>query len=351
MLPVSQRWARFVCVVLLAAAGCKPPVEARFPASEQVKKLEEKLQQDIHKAIDEHCGTPSAPKMLGEKDGHTRLLNAQALYLKHCEQCHGFAGDGQGPAAKYLYPKPRDYRKGIFKFTSTSYGSRPRRVDLDRTLEKGIPGTSMPAFRLLPKAERELLVDYVLMLSLRGELEAALAYEAEAEDAVDPEIIPESIEGILGRWKQAELDEVHPLTPVPPVITAEMVHAGRAAFLSRGCSKCHGEDGRGQTRDNIGKDTWGNVTKAADLTSGLLHGGHEPLDVYRRINSGINGTPMPGFRALLQQEPDTLWNLAAYVLYVSNQRRSKVMPAPGVFSKTTPEAGTAVPADASQPAE
>ena len=48
---------------------------------------------------------------------------------------------------------------------------RPRRDDLIRTLSKGIDGTSMPAFGLLPLKEIEQLASYVVHLSIRGEVE------------------------------------------------------------------------------------------------------------------------------------------------------------------------------------
>ncbi len=49
-----------------------------------------------------------------------------ALYRRHCLHCHGVSGAGDGPTAPFLYPRPRDYRKGLFKFTSTpSAPSRP----------------------------------------------------------------------------------------------------------------------------------------------------------------------------------------------------------------------------------
>ena len=36
--------------------------------------------------------------------------------------CHGSSGAGDGPTAAFLYPRPRDYRRGLFKFTSTAQG-------------------------------------------------------------------------------------------------------------------------------------------------------------------------------------------------------------------------------------
>ena len=97
---------------------------------------------------------------------------------------------------------------------------------------------------------------------------------------------------------------------------------GRKAFLSKGCSGCHGDDGRGHTPENFKrKDSWGFPTRAADLTSGMLRGGQEPVDIYRRILNGINGTPMPGFKNSLQNEPETIWHLVAFVLDINNRRR------------------------------
>ena len=46
----------------------------------------------------------------------------------------------------------------------------------------------------------------------------------------------------------------------------------------------------------------------------MLRGGTEPLDIYRHIDAGINGTPMPSFHDTLQKEPETIWNLVGYVL-------------------------------------
>ena len=82
---------------------------------------------------------------------------------------------------------------------------------------------------------------------------------------------------------------------------------------------------------NVGTDAWGNPTKAADLTSGMLRGGTEPMDIYRHIDAGINGTPMPSFRDSLQKEPERIWHLVSYVLKVADSRRNGEMPDPGML--------------------
>ena len=51
-----------------------------------------------------------------------------------------------------------------------------------RTVTQGIVGTSMPSFALLPAAELNAVVDYVILLAQRGETELLLIAYAEAEE-------------------------------------------------------------------------------------------------------------------------------------------------------------------------
>lgn len=103
------------------------------------------------------------------------LQHGRMLFAEHCQHCHGVTGDGAGPTAQYLNPLPRDYRLGVFKFTSTTTPRRAQRDDLARTIENGIPGTYMPSFKLLEPDEMTSIVEYVLWLSMRGETEYKLA--------------------------------------------------------------------------------------------------------------------------------------------------------------------------------
>ena len=112
---------------------------------------------------------------------------------------------------------------------------------------------------------------------------------------------------------------------------------------------------RGMMASNVGTDAWGNPTKAADLTSGMLRGGTEPLDIFRHIDSGINGTPMPSFRDTLKSEPAIIWNLVSYVLYVADIRREGSIPDSGILEedgllKTLPGVKAGSPAPVTTPA-
>ena len=108
-----------------------------------------------------------------------RITGGYGIYRRQCLHCHGVSGAGDGPTSAFLYPTPRDYRRGLFKFTSTPYGARPHRDDLRRTVRNGLHGTSMPAFEaLLSDVEIEQVIDYVIFLSIRGETELSLIDEA-----------------------------------------------------------------------------------------------------------------------------------------------------------------------------
>ena len=327
-------WHAIVAVACAGAAvGCsRQPDRVDYAPSEQAARLKPELRKRIDAVLTERCGTPRTPRLLGRSDvTRAHLRQGAAVYSRYCVQCHGVSGDGQGEAAAYLIPRPRDYRRGIFKFTSTTYGSKPLRDDLMRTIRRGVRGTSMPSFSLLDPKDLEAVVDYVLVLTHRGELEAELAGEAEVADELDEARVPELVQSVLAKWEQARGKVVYPTTPMPE-FTPAIVEQGKKAFLTVGCAQCHGEDGRGQLATNVEMDdAWRNKTKAADLTSGMLRGGTEPLDIFRHIDAGINGTPMPAFHDTLARQPERIWHLVGYVLTVADTRRGGKVPESGLL--------------------
>jgi len=274
-----------------------------------------------------------------EKYSPKRLKLGAQVYQKRCASCHGVTGDGNGEAAARLDPKPRDYRKGVFKVTSTPDGFRARRQDLVRTLRRGAVGTSMPAFTWLPDEEIEAVIDYVMLLAYRGEIESQLItqaqdlaeYDAELKEEGDdrtPEDLQEELDDRVDElvenmtqidtaWKMAQTKVIRPLSDMPP-FSEQTVELGRRAYKRYVCSRCHGEDGRGRAPKSLGNDVWGHPIQAADLTTGALRGGRRPIDIYWRIHGGIKGNRMPASGGALAQEPDTLWHLTHLVIHMAN---------------------------------
>lgn len=145
--------------------------------------------QDTDWALQQMFGTPDDPKLpdLGEDGedvstlvsldglklaaGPAHSADGAGLYRQHCKMCHGTTGDGRGPTGSVLVPYPRDYRMGIFKFKSTTRGAKPTREDLAQLIRHGIPGTSMNPIPGITEEQIQALVDYVIYLSWRGEVE------------------------------------------------------------------------------------------------------------------------------------------------------------------------------------
>jgi mono/diheme cytochrome c family protein len=155
-----------------------------------------------------------------------RIRGGYAIYREQCMHCHGASGDGNGPTGPFLWPPPRDYRLGVFKFTSTSGSgpdSKPTRDDLRRTVRLGIAETSMPAFEsLLTPNEIEQVIDYVVFLSMRGEIENGLIYlgqdieDSAAETDLAPEQAQEAVNLVFERWKAADANVLDPKVPRTP---------------------------------------------------------------------------------------------------------------------------------------
>lgn len=322
------------------ASGCSQQMELAYTPREELKDAPAKHQRQIAAALERYYGTPRFPKLLElapeekqpadakeplllEKYSGAHLRKGREIYSRQCAGCHGSTGDGKGVAAQYLNPPPRDYRLGRFKFTSTPRGSKPRRDDLARIIRYGAKGTSMPSFRWMAHDDVEAVIDYVTLLSSRGEVEFRLMKVAESqlgeEDDIDPTVVAEQAQMVAQSWAEADTQIVRPLTPQPQY-TAESIESGARAFVQLNCYKCHGRDGRGNKQFDVGKDDWGRIAYAADLTTGMLHGGRRPVDIYRRIYSGINATPMPAFAQpdsgkgeTEAQRSETIWHLAHFV--------------------------------------
>lgn len=310
-----------VTTVVLLVVGCRRVEVPPYESSKAVKSLPEKVQKQIREELEKHAGTPLRPKLIGsQKESLEHLAHGAEVYRQRCAACHGTTGDGNGPAAAGLHPLPRDYRLGIFKFTSTTNGQKPLREDLLRTIRRGARGTSMPAFGLLPEADLEAVVDYVLVLTHRGELELMLAEEGDSEGAIDPANAADYIKSIVRQWETAKQNAIYPKTAEPPY-TWQSIDAGREAFVSVAgdCYKCHDKDGSARVTESVGKDPWGHPARAADLTSGMFHGGADSIDLYRRIYSGV--APMPSFALKYADSPDTIWHLVHYVQHTSGARR------------------------------
>jgi mono/diheme cytochrome c family protein len=293
----------------------------------------------LETALENVFGTPQEPKVgaiAGEiraslKLDDTTLARGSVLYRMHCLHCHGLTGNGRGPTASWVNPHPRDYRQGVFKFTSTlgDNARKPRREDLLRTVRQGIEGTSMPSFGLIPEADQEAIVSYVIHLSMRGNVEFILMQGLLEQRLAAGDIKDEVNQTTLtvGDWwlaagKEENLIKPDPKFPIPSGDEERRESITRGYNLFRaagdaGCIACHKDYGR---QAALFFDAWGTIGRPTDLTQGVYRGGRRRIDLYWRLYQGVNGSNMPPFGNVLasesfkaQNKHDGIWDLINFL--------------------------------------
>lgn len=208
------------------------------------------------------------------------------VYENNCVVCHGIMGDGRGEMAPSLPVKPRSFRKGTFKYRSTPWGKLPATEDLERTVHNGITGTAMGMFTSLSDEQRRAVVEYIKFFSRK--------------------------------WRKPENYAPPIELPKQPVWLAEdgmrerHASTGKPLFQAV-CVACHGPAGDGKGTAAVGlKDEWGEPAVPADLRQPHLRSGDDPIDIFRVLVTGLNGTPMVSFADGFSEEQK--WDLVAYVL-------------------------------------
>jgi mono/diheme cytochrome c family protein len=335
----------------LAMCGCKAERVVEFePNMVFAKSIEIQSGYPMQTALNQTqvalhrlFGTPTDPQLpeLLKSADYADLLSLEnikaaghvegkvGLYEKHCATCHGVVGNGRGTTAALLDPYPRDYRAGKFKFKSTPRGSKPLREDLEYVIGHGIDGTSMKAIPELKENDIKVLTDYVIYLSIRGELERNLLRQAEdidfeageslfdvslesSSDAEKKEMFKEQLANvddtltdICESWLEAG-ERVKEVAAIPegvpvPATRAELLAAKQSPddsplkkSIARGyevfrteaaaCGKCHGKEGYGDGT-NVDYDDW---TKEWTIRIGI-----EPTDEKAQIPLVARGALPP----------------------------------------------------------
>lgn len=215
------------------------------------------------------------------------------LFARHCAVCHGDDGSGNGRAARHLYPRPKNFRLGSFRIISTLSGI-PSHHDLETTIRRGMPGSSMPPFDYLTDDEIAQLAEDVIRLYRDGIRDQLIASMRVENDEIDETEIDEILE---------EMTAPGETVVVPPIGTSSVdkIALGRRIYDRMGCVHCHGEDGSGPS-DTLLIDDEGRLTSSRDLAYEPLKGGEAPESVYLRIMLGMPGTPHPSCSGLTDEE-------------------------------------------------
>lgn len=271
----------------------------------------------------------------------------RAAYERYCQGCHGATGDGAGEAARFLDPKPRNFVEADFKFSSTRSGELPTDADLARSITKGLRGSAMPTWNLLPDRTVDALVVYIKTFS--------------------------------PKWH-----DLGPSAPVPVVEDPYRTNNDKSAAVARGeavyhgfagCWNCHpsyvpeprlreylasfGNDAHDTLRADlphaIGKANGrGEMVYPPDFLRDFVRAGSHAEDIYRAVAAGITGTAMPTWVDSMDVpgaspgappvvERADLWALSYYVRSLVLKRPAKfresqidVRPRPRIVASPSP---------------
>ncbi len=186
---------------------------------------------------------------------HNQLIaRGRLLFVRNCTGCHGPSGDGKGPAAIGLLPKPANLLRSRF--------STP---GLAQILWNGVAGSSMPAWREFTSGDLASLANYVQTLHIDSDV-----------SSVDN-------------------------TPAPAPTLAQ-----GAVIYTKNCLRCHGVEGKGN-----GPDSTTLLPRPANFTEVQF----DTEQILQVLHEGVAGTAMPAWPNLTTSEKQAV---SAFVRSIFN---------------------------------
>lgn len=209
-----------------------------------------------------------------EKGNHLHGMSPKHLYMMLCQRCHAAQGDGFGIIQPNLASFPRAFRKNAEFF---------RRIPDERivtSVERGIPGTSMPPYgELLGRESANSLIDLIFHEFIRTRRD---------DKRSDLTVLPKSAV-ILSPEKTEKVYAKH-------------------------CSACHGVAGTGK-----GPEYLKYLPRPRDLTNRPYFGSLTDDRIAIAIFYGIPGTGMGPFGEKISVE--TVWSLVTKIRGLSGTQR------------------------------
>lgn len=233
-----------------------------------------------------------------------QLALGKRAYMSYCSGCHGVKGDGKGPAAKWMQPLPRDFTSGVFKFTSVATGDLPTDQDIYQTITRGLRGSAMPSWRLLPEETRWALVEYVKSLSTIFD-EGPQGNPVAVDDNPFKDADKEKMAAVLAKGEylyhiKAQCWSCH-VSYVDQKRLDKLNDSGKPIPLREASDVAIWKE-----------DDWGGQALPPDFTKDHLRSIYNLEDLAKRIALGVQGTAMAGWKDTLST-PEELWAVTYYV--------------------------------------
>ncbi|MCB2153686.1 c-type cytochrome [bacterium] len=164
----------------------------------------------------------------------------------NCASCHGAEGLGDGDKGKSLNPPPRNFHD------ADGWTNGKSVLDMWHTLEKGVPGTSMSSYQLLPAEDRMAMIHYVSQwVPDQPEMTPEMIAELPGGNSgggggtIQPVQTADS-----GNRIPIELAMRQLVQPPAPRVESVSAHAAEsksagAEIFAANCASCHGVHGEG----------------------------------------------------------------------------------------------------------
>lgn len=246
------------------------------------------------------------------------IAEGKTLFAVNCASCHGAAGQGNGPAAMALNPKPRNFHEGYWK-----YGGGVARIV--QTISTGSPGTAMAAFTNIPLEDRFAIAHFVRSFSSKPEEDkpADLAWLGPIGTPAGGDTTGGTVAGVApgGPPKPALTIPIElalmllaePNAPtVPAGANAPAPAEGRgSALYAERCASCHGGSGEGGIRVRmLGSAPYAYVA-TRPLSASRTPWAGDPARFEKLIVEGIPGYVMPGNGDLSREDIRALYESTA----------------------------------------
>ncbi len=240
------------------------------------------------------------------------LNHGLSIYTEYCMSCHGVTGEGNGVSSKGLYPPPRNFTKGIYKFGRVVSGELVHDEDLKLILKKGLHGTAMLPWDLSDQQAFDV-IQYIKTFA------------------------PQVWEG---KDKKLGVAIVPTKDPYAEAHVASAVQKGKEVYhIVAQCWTCHrayiphselsaiNQKINNEPMKDFDPEMYnvkpqpsdhGGPTIPPDFTWDFIRSASTVEDIYVRLNAGVGGTSMPSWKGTLQD--DEIWAVAYYVKSLTELR-------------------------------
>jgi mono/diheme cytochrome c family protein len=241
-----------------------------------------------------------------------KIVNADTLnlgyttYTEYCVSCHGVNGDGQGISAKGMWPPPRNFKLGLYKFGWVATGELPHDEDFYRIIKKGLHGTPMLPWDISEK-RLDAVVQYIKTFAPEAWEAKGKNLGEKIEATKDPYMLPRKDYAI-----QYGKEVYH---AVASCQTCHQAYATKAEITEY--SKKFNPTSVAPEFDanlyaiKLQDSEHGYKALPPDFTFHPIRSASNVEEIYMRLNAGVGGTSMPAWKGVL--EDDQIWAVAYYV--------------------------------------